>query len=219
MSSLRPTGPFLEHPDVATAMEFVSEMETVGAVVPLFFLPEASCRFESWSFPYRTRMAKELLLWNLPKAGKVRGTVIVGSSAGVLQVQLRDGSLLQEPVRRSRQVRRIQVEIPVVASSGTLEWLQPDGRPSPFVEGHCYRLHFQPEQAEFSVLMARETARAFCRAHPEIRWADENAAAMSKEAQREREDLARVTLPPAPWPFEDAPWRRNPVPASPAAQP
>jgi hypothetical protein len=218
MSALSPTGPFLEHPEVATAIDFVTELETVGAVVPLFFLPEASCRFDAWSFPYRTRMAKELLLWSLPKHGRVRGTVIVGSSAGVIQVQLRDGSVLQEPLRRGRQVRRIPVEIPAVATSGTLEWLQPDGRPSPFVEGHCYRLHFEPERADFSVEMARETARAFCRAHPEIRWA-EGALPNSKEAQREREDLARVTLPPAPWPFPDAPWQRTQLPASAVPQP
>jgi hypothetical protein len=208
MSAFRPSGPFEEHPDVAEALGFVHDVDAQGAVVPMFFLPEASIRFESWAFAYRTRLPKEMVLLQPAKKQLLRGTVLLGSSSGVLRLTLRDGTTMHEALKRSRSVRRVTIEIPTNAHGAQLEWLTSDGAVSSFVEGHCYRIHFFGAPPEFSVEHARNTARAYKLAHPEVRWADEYADPNSKEAHREREDLARIAVPPSPWPYEDAPWHQ-----------
>jgi hypothetical protein len=210
MSLFRVTGPFVEHAGVSAAIAVLSEMRELGAVPPAYFLPEQGTTFESWSFAYGTKLAKEMTVVQTPRRGKLRGTLCVAADAMAVVVRMRDGVLMQEAIGDVADVVRIPVELSTTLSPIILE-IVPEGSHVPiYPEGHTYRIHFQcPESTDmghtvpFDLERACDTARAYREAHPEVRWADVDADPTSAQAKREREDLMRSGLSPVPWPRSD----------------
>lgn len=70
---------FPEHPKVSSTQAAMAQLAQSGGASSVMFLPEHGVQCRSWSFPYKSGLAKQM---NIPKPpnGPVRGTVVVNVS-------------------------------------------------------------------------------------------------------------------------------------------
>jgi hypothetical protein len=73
------TTAFPEHPRVQATVKALAELARTGGASSMMFLPEHGVSAQSWSFPYKTGLAKQMNIANPPR-GPIRGTVVVNVS-------------------------------------------------------------------------------------------------------------------------------------------
>jgi len=73
------TAPFAEHVKVPATTKALAELAMTGGASSVVFLPEQGVAAQSWSFPYKTGLPKQMNVPQPPR-GPLRGTVIVNVS-------------------------------------------------------------------------------------------------------------------------------------------